>query len=70
LQNVVEFFGSGHGKGSHDGAGAMVKRFFRREQLNAQRKKLQNAKEVVTFLYEHLSNRPKSSTLVPSNLST
>jgi hypothetical protein len=53
-----------------DGARAMVKRFFQREQLNAQGKKLQNDKEVVTFLYEHLYDRPKSSTLVPSNLST
>jgi len=43
------FFGSGHGKGSHDGAGAIIKRLIRKEQLDANGGKLQNAKEVVQF---------------------
>jgi hypothetical protein len=30
------FFGNGHGKRSHDGVGAVVKRFIQRERLNAQ----------------------------------
>lgn len=30
------FFGSAHGKGPHDGVGAIVKRFVPKEQLNAQ----------------------------------
>jgi hypothetical protein len=39
----------------------MVKRFLQRNQLNAQGRKLQNAKEVVTFLRMCLFDRPKSS---------
>jgi hypothetical protein len=58
---LCSFFRSGHGKGPHDGVGTMVKRFLWREQLNAQGRKLQNAKEVVTFLHMCLSDRPKSS---------
>lgn len=37
------FFGNGHGKGPHDGVGAMIKRFLRREQLDVHGAKLQNA---------------------------
>ena len=29
------FFGSGHGKGEHDGAGAVIKRALTHEQLKA-----------------------------------
>ncbi len=43
------FFGSGHGKGSHDGASAIIKRLIRKEQLDANGGRLQNAKEVVQF---------------------
>jgi len=55
------FFGNGRGKGLHDGARTIIKRFLRREQLNVHGEKLQNAKEVVTFLKKHLSDRPKTS---------
>jgi hypothetical protein len=55
------FFGSGHGKGPDDGAGAMIKRFLHRKQLNTHARKLQNDEEVVEFLREWLSSRPKSS---------
>ncbi len=51
------FFGSGHGKGPHDGGRAMIKWFLRREQLNPQGRKLQNATEIVAFLCEQLSSR-------------
>jgi hypothetical protein len=43
------FFGSGHGKGLHDDAGVVIKRLIRKEQLDANGGKLQNAKEVVQF---------------------
>jgi len=43
------FFGSGHGKGPHDGASVVIKRLIRKEQLDANGGKLQNAKEVVQF---------------------
>ncbi len=55
------FVGSGHGKGSHDGVGVIIKRFIRKEQLDANGAKLQNAKEVVQFLHEHLSKKPMTS---------
>jgi hypothetical protein len=44
------FFGSGHGKGPHDGVGIVIKIFIWHEQLNAQGEKLINAREVVNFL--------------------
>jgi hypothetical protein len=53
------FLGSGHGKGLHDGVGVVIKRFIRKEQLDVNGAKLQNAKEV-QFLHEHLSKRPKT----------
>jgi hypothetical protein len=51
------FFGSGHGKGLHDGDGVVIKRLIRKEQLYVNGAKLQNVKEFVQFLHEHLSNR-------------
>ena len=57
------FFGSGHGKGPHDGAGAVVKCFIRREQLKSDGWRLQNAATVVEFLKQKLSARPESSYL-------
>jgi hypothetical protein len=55
------FFGSGHGKGPHDGAGAVVKSFIRREQLKPDGRRLQCAQDVVDFLAEKLSYRPETS---------
>lgn len=55
------FFGSGHGKGPHDGARAIIKCFIRREQLSAHGRKLQNASEVVNFPRTNLSKCSKSS---------
>ncbi len=51
------FFGSRHGKGPHDGASAIVKR-FKQAQLDVQGPQLQNANQVVIFMYEHLSQCP------------
>ncbi len=55
------FFNSGHGKGPHDRARVVIKRFLRREQFNPQAKKLQNVEEVIQFLCEWLSSRCESS---------
>ncbi len=60
-KTMWNFFGSGHGKGLHDGVDAVIKRFIRKEQLDANDAKLQNAKEVVQFLHEHLSKRLETS---------
>jgi hypothetical protein len=50
------FFGIGHGKGLHDGVGAILKRFIMQAQLDANNPKLQNAKDVVELLRKHLSS--------------
>ena len=46
------FFGSGHGKGPHDGARAVVKRYIRTAQLDAMGPKLANVEQVVNLLRE------------------
>jgi hypothetical protein len=46
------FFGTGHSKGPHDGAGAVVKRFIRHSQLDPNGLTLQNVKDVV-LLQKH-----------------
>ena len=47
---VWSYFGSGHGKGLHDGAGAMLKCAIRSEEMNFEsRTKLQSAADVVDF---------------------
>ena len=55
------FFGSGHGKGPHDGAGAVVKRYICTAQLDAMGPELANAEQVVNLLREKLSSRPETS---------
>ena len=51
VQMVWHYWGTGHGKGPHDGAGACVKQALRKEQLKAQDGViLQNAHDVVMFL--------------------
>lgn len=44
------FFGSGHGKGEWDGAGAVVKRALRAEQLVNPNRSLRDARDCETFL--------------------
>ena len=47
---VLSYFGSGHGKGLHDGLGAMLKCAIHSEEMNFDsRTKLQNAADVVNF---------------------
>jgi hypothetical protein len=47
--------------GEWDGAGAVVKRALRAEQIRNPGRQLQNARHVVDFLTEHLSSRVPSS---------
>lgn len=47
---VWNFFATGHGKGEVDGAGALLKREVRVEQIKPNSVRLQNAQEVVEFL--------------------
>lgn len=49
------YWGTGHGKGPHDGAGACVKQALRREQVKEDSVKLQNAADVVSFLREDMN---------------
>ena len=46
------FFGTGHGKGEWDGAGAVVKRALRQSQLHNTWRRMQNAHDAVSFLNE------------------
>jgi hypothetical protein len=54
------FFGFGHGKGPHDGAGAILKWFVRQVQLDVHGPNLQNAINV-DLLCNRLSSRLESS---------
>ena len=52
----MEFFGSnGHGKGEHDGAGAVIKRAPTYEQLKADGVHMNCATHVVDFLRTNMS---------------
>ena len=51
-QMCWNYFGSGHGKGEVDGAGALLKREIQKEQMKVDVRKLQNAAEIVAFLKE------------------
>jgi hypothetical protein len=44
------YWGSGHGKGPHDGAGACLKQSIRKEQLRPCSRKLHGAADVVDYL--------------------
>jgi hypothetical protein len=46
------YFGTGHGKGPHDGAGACLKQTLRKEQLRPSSTQLRGAGDVVRFLEE------------------
>ena len=54
---VWSFFGSGHGKGLHDGARAVVKRYICTAQLDLDGRELANAEQVVNLLREKLLSR-------------
>ena len=51
------FFGSGHGKGEWYGAGAVVKRALRSEQLLNPHRTLRNARDCITFLDASLAGQ-------------
>ena len=53
-------FGSGHGKGEHHGAGVVIKRVVKSEQLDDKDAKLQNAHDVVEWLTWKMSNEGKN----------
>lgn len=55
------YFGSGHGKGEHDGAGAVVKRALTHEQLKTDGVILRKAADVVDFLKKTMSHGASSS---------
>ena len=50
IEMLWSFFASGHGKGEHDGAGAIVKRALTHEQLKPDAWHMKCAKDVVDFL--------------------
>ena len=49
------FFGSGHGKGEHDGAGAVIKWALTHEKLNTDSVHMNCAAHVVEFLRRNMS---------------
>jgi hypothetical protein len=69
MSNDMVFIWSGHGKGSYVGAFVVIKRFLRREHLNAHKEKLQNAKDVVTFMRKLLSCKLKNHIITKGNFS-
>lgn len=54
------YWGSGHGKGPHDGAGACVKQSIRKEQLRPGSRKLHGAADVVEYLKSSM-DRPNGA---------
>ena len=61
LKMTHHFSGSGHGKGEHDGAGAVIKRHLTQEQLKPDCVKLQCASDVVPFLRQTMSNGARAT---------
>jgi hypothetical protein len=55
------YFGSGHGKGVYDGAGAVLKQSIRFEQMKMESPKLQTAADVVAFCLQKQTTETKSS---------
>lgn len=49
------FFGLSHGKGPHDGVGAILKRFIKQVLLDVKGLQLQNAKQVVNLFCSRLN---------------
>ena len=56
MEMTWNFFCSGHGKGEHDGQGAVVKRALEHEQLNVDGTRLTCAADVIDFARKHLSD--------------
>ena len=60
LEMRWNFFGFGHGKGEHDGAGAVIKRALAHEQLKANVVHMNCAAHVVDFLRTNMSTSATS----------
>lgn len=58
VELMWNFFASGHGKGEHDGAGAVIKRALTHEQLKPNGWQLKCAKDVVDFLNHKFNEEP------------
>ena len=56
--------GSGHGKGEHNGVGAVIKRVVKSEQLDDKDAKLQNVHDVVEWLTWKMSNEGKNRSFI------
>ena len=54
------YFGSGHGKGEHDGVGVVVKCTLIAKQLKLDGAKLQNAEDAVNYLATTLPSTHKA----------
>jgi hypothetical protein len=50
LSYVWSYFGSGHGKGIHDGVNAALKQDIRNEEMRMDGERLQNVANVMAFL--------------------
>ena len=61
IKMTLSFFGFGHGKGEHDGAGAVLKRCLTYEKLKSDGVVLRKAIDVVQFLKRKLSAGAASS---------
>jgi hypothetical protein len=55
------YFGFGHGKGVHDGAGALLKQSIRTEQMKMESPKLQTVADVVAFCFSEAGYRNSSA---------
>ena len=63
LEMMWSFFASGHGKGEHDGAGAVIKRTLTHEQLKPNAWPMKCAADVVAFLKHTFCNTDQQSTV-------
>lgn len=59
-QLAWNYFATGHGKGEVDGAGALLKRELRKEQMKPNAMKIQNAADAVAYL-KHSANKYHAS---------
>lgn len=56
IPHVWSFFGSGHGKGEHDGAKACIKHALRKCKMNYKGVRINNAHDVVEWCKRHFTS--------------